>query len=79
MDGNLWAGKSINKDDPKMQNQNGKYFEKFLQQNDCLTVVNALPLCDGNITRRRYTKNGVQESILDYFVVCDKCYLSSPI
>ena len=34
--------------------------------------MNALPLCDGNITRRRSTKNGTQESILDFFVVCDK-------
>ena len=30
MDGNLWAGKNIIKEDPKDQNQNGKYFEKFL-------------------------------------------------
>ena len=72
MDGNLWAGKSIIKDDPKEQNQNGKYFETFLNQNKHLSVVNALPLCSGVITRRRYTKNGVQESILDFFVVCDK-------
>ena len=72
MDGNLWAGKSIIKDDPKCQNQNGKYFEKFLSEHKHLTVVNALPLCNGNITRRRNTVNGIQESILDFFVVCDK-------
>ena len=67
MDGNLWAGKSIIKDDPKCQNQNGKYFEKFLSEHKHLTVVNALPLCNGNITRRRNTVNGIQESILDFF------------
>ena len=72
MDGLLWAGKTIVKDDPKLQNQNGKYIEKFLKLNDHLTVVNALPLCTGNITKRRCTKKGTQESILDFFVVCDK-------
>ena len=44
MDGNLWAGKNIIKNDPKNQNQNGKYFEKFLNKNSPLTVVNALPI-----------------------------------
>ena len=72
MDGNLWAGKEIIKDDPKVQNQNGKYFQKFLNKHPHLTVVNALPMCDGKITRRRNTKNGLQESILDFYVVCDK-------
>ena len=72
MDGNLWAGKEILKNDPKDQNQNGKYFDKFLKQNPHLTVVNALPLCNGKIIRRRITKNSVQETIIDFFVVCDK-------
>ena len=37
-----------------------------------LSVVNALPECEGLITRRR-TTNGIQEeSILDFFIVCDK-------
>ena len=72
MDGNLWAGKGILKNDPKDQNQNGKYFEKFLQQNPHLTVVNALQLCNGNITRRKITKNAIQETIIDFYVVCDK-------
>ena len=72
MDGNLWAGKDIIKNDPRSQNQNGKYFEKFLNENSHLTVVNALPLCTGLITRRRNTKSSLQESVLDFYVVCDK-------
>ena len=72
MDGNLWAGKTIIKDDPKDQNQNGRYFEKFLERYPCLTVVNALPLCTGLITKKRNTKTGTQESVLDFYVVCDK-------
>ena len=51
MDGNLWAGDEIIKDDPRKQNQNGKYFEKCLHQNSHLSVVNALNICEGIITR----------------------------
>ena len=72
MDGNLWAGKTIIKGDVKKQNQNGKYFETFLQQYSHLTVVNALDLCEGIITRVRHTKERTEESILDFFVVCDQ-------
>ena len=46
-DGNLWAGKSIIKDDPRQQNQNGKLFQQFLERNSHLTVVNSLPICEG--------------------------------
>ena len=72
MDGNLWAGKNIIKNDPKDQNLNGKYFEKFLKKNSHLTVVNSLSLCTGLYTRRRNTKNGIQETVIDFYVVCDK-------
>ena len=72
MDGNLWAGDDIIKGDPKQQNQNGKMFQDFLSKNLDLTVANALPDCEGKITRRRHMKNGTQESILDFFVVCDQ-------
>ena len=72
MDGNLWAGEGIIKGDPKKQNQNGKFFENFLLKNKHLTVVNALPQCDGLFTRIKQTKNGTQKSILDFFVICYK-------
>ena len=72
MDGNLWAGRHIIPSDPKPQNQNGKRFENFLLKNSNLSVVNALPMCTGKYTRVKHTKNGTQESVLDFFVVCDK-------
>ena len=69
-DGNLWAGKDIIPGDPRLQNQNGKLFKSFLERNN-LTVVNSQPICEGLITRKR-TKNGIlEESILDFFVVCN--------
>ena len=72
MDGNLWAGNTIIKSDPKKQNQNGKYFENFLLKNPHLTVVNALSICEGNITRVRHTVERREETIIDFFVVCDQ-------
>ena len=72
MDGNCWAGDKIIKDDPKPQNQNGKRFENFLKENQHLTVVNALPICEGKFTRIKRMKNIEQKSIIDFFVVCDK-------
>ena len=68
MDGNLWAGNTIIKGDVKKQNQNGKYFERFLQENSHLNVVNALDLCEGKITRVRHTKERKEESILDFLL-----------
>ena len=55
MDGNLWAGKNIIKNDVHDQNHNGKMFQEFLTKHSHLIVVNNLPQCEGLITRRRQT------------------------
>ena len=71
-DGNLWAGSTIIPGDPRPQNNNGKLFQQFLERNSNLNVVNALPICEGLITRNRL-KNGIEErSVLDFFVVCSR-------
>ena len=57
--------------DPRPQNRNRKLFEQFLKRNSNLTVVNAMNLCKGLITRRRTKAGKLEESILDFFVVCD--------
>ena len=71
-DGNLWAGSEIIPGDIRPQNKNGKLFQQFLERHKNLTVVNALSLCQGLITRSRKNKNQVEESVLDFFVVCDR-------
>ena len=70
-DGNLWAGDEIIPGDPRSQNKNGKLFQQFLTRNSNLTVVNSLDLCEGLITRRRYKNDKLEQSILDFFVVCN--------
>ena len=71
-DGNLWAGGKIIPGDPRSQNRNGKLFEEFLARNPHLSVVNALPICEGLITRSRKKEGKTERSVLDFFVVCDR-------
>ena len=72
MDGNMWAGPEVIKNDPHPCNQNGKLFINFLKNFPQLCVVNSLEICEGLITRRRKTIKGNEESILDVFIVCQK-------
>ena len=72
MDGNLWGGPELIKNDPNKCNNNGNLFKEFLAKYPFLTVVNNLDSCEGSITRRRITVKGTEEAILDFFVVCDK-------
>ena len=58
--------------DTKAQNQNCKKFEQFLARNTNISVVNALPLCEGIFTRVVSTRAVTCGTILDFFVVCDK-------
>ena len=69
-DGNLWAGNKIIPNDPRPQNRNGKLFEQFLSRHSNLTVVNALDICEGLITRSRIRDGVHEKSVLDFFVVC---------
>ena len=72
MDGNLWAGPDLISGDPNEINNNGKLFKAFLEKYPHLTVVNALDICEGLITRSRKTIKKDEESVLDFFIVCDK-------
>ena len=71
MDGNLWGGEEIVRNDPRPQNSNGLIFKNFLERNPHLTVVNNLSQCEGLITRERICKSGTEKSILDFFIVCN--------
>ena len=68
---NCWLGKRIIPGDTREQNKNGKLFENFLTYNR-LTVVNSLPLCQGVTTRARMRNGAMVESVLDFYVVCQR-------
>ena len=69
-DGNLWAGNEMVPNDPRPQNKNGRLFQQFLERNPNLTIVNSLSLCEGLITRSRLRDGLLEESVLDFFIVC---------
>ena len=68
---NAWAGDAIIPNDPNNQNYNEKLLEGFLKRNKNMTLVNALPICEGLVTRKRITKCLNEKSALDIFLVCD--------
>ena len=72
MDGNMWAGPEVIKNDPHQCNQNGKLLKNFIENFPHLCLVNSLDICQGLITRRRKTVRGNEESVLDVFIVCKK-------
>ena len=72
MDGNLHAGKELIKNDPNIQNQNGRLFMQFLQRNSGLVVVNSLNICKGLITRQRRVNTKIERAVLDFFIVNDR-------
>ena len=72
MDSNAHLGTDVINGDVNEQNVNGKYFVQFLERMPSLTLINSLQLCEGKITRMRKTTRGVEQSILDVYVTCDK-------
>ena len=72
IDGNLHAGSKLLKNDPNPQNQNGKLFMQFLQRNKTLSVVNAMNICEGLITRQRLLETRSEKAVLDFFIVNEK-------
>ena len=71
-DGNLWAGEDLVPGDPRPQNRNGRLFKEFLNRHPHLSIVNALPVCEGLITHRRVRDGKLEESVLDFFVICSR-------
>ena len=64
--------KDIIPGDPRPQNRNGKMFQSFLERHPHLTVVNSLPVCEGLITRSRIRGGKTEESVLDFFMICNR-------
>ena len=69
-DSNCHPGPSVVKLDPMPgPNKNGQRFLDFLERNPTILVVNSLKLCEGTVTRKRTTVNGIELSVLDFFLV----------
>ena len=62
MDSNAHIGKEMLEEDPNPQNLNGKLFCEFMERMPHLNLINALPLCEGSISRMRKTTLGLKYS-----------------
>ena len=71
MDANSKLGPEMIKGDPHIQTPNGKLLAQIVKRND-LKVINGIQSkCKGIITRRRETKDNVEESIIDFVITND--------
>ena len=70
----LKLGKEIIDGDPHLMSSNGKLLFDIIERQN-LIVVNATNKCHRVITRQRILKSGVvEESCIDYFIVCVEFY-----
>ena len=65
MDANSKLGPNIVPGDMHSQSENGKILADIIKRHN-LIVGNGLPKCKGLVTRKRVTKNGIEESIIDF-------------
>ena len=69
MDSNAHAGPSMLPHDMLPQNQNGKLLLAFLAQHPSISVVNAMNVCEGTVTRIKETVKSVEKSTIDFYLV----------
>ena len=73
LDANAKIGAKIIKNNPHPQSSNGAFLIDLVNRNN-LIICNATDKCQGLITRRRKTQNKIEESILDYMIVCEEMF-----
>ena len=71
LDSNAKVGFQVIKSDPHPQSPNGMLLTEMIQRNN-LYLCNASNKCEGSVSRRRVTKKGIEESILDFLIVCEE-------
>ena len=71
MDANSKLGPGLIKSDPHPQSSNGFLLANIISRHSLVVLNGNDDLCDGTITRRRVTKNGVEESIIDFVLMSD--------
>ena len=73
MDANAKFGSDIIHGDPNKISANGELLLELIMRKS-LIIVNSTEKCSGVITRMRKKGNKTEESVLDYFIVCETFY-----
>ena len=71
MDANAKLGSEIILNDPNNMSNNGKILLGLMNRQH-LVCLNSHQSCEGTITRFRSSKNGTEQAVLDYVLVCEK-------
>ena len=74
LDANSKLGSKVIPGDKHEESENGKELKRIVDDND-LVVVNGSNKCQGLITRRRNTVRGMEESTIDFFIVCPRLFV----
>ena len=75
MDSNAKLGPEYIKGDPHNISSNGQLLSDVIISND-LIVCNGTPKCEGLITRERQTVDRLEQSIIDFLIVCPTMFSS---
>ena len=70
MDANSKLGPDLIPGDKHPQSQNGQVLSQIIKRHS-LVVGNSMMQCSGLVTRKRATKNGVEESTIDFVLLSD--------
>ena len=73
MDANAKLGKKIINGDTHAISSNGRMLLSLIERLN-LVVVNSTKKCRGTITRTKKVNNKLEESVIDYFLVCQDFY-----
>ena len=71
MDSNSKLGPEIVSNDPHEQSPNGQILAGIIQRHGLIVANSINEKCQGAITRRRETKNSVEESIIDHVIISE--------
>ena len=69
MDANSKLGPDVINGDPHPQTPNGKLLLNIIERHNLVVLNSVEDKCTGSITRRRVTKDKVEESIIDFVIV----------
>jgi hypothetical protein len=70
LDANSKLGPQLIQEDLHTQSENGKLLAAIIERHG-LVIGNSLKQCTGLVTRKRVTKNGTEESIIDFVLMSD--------
>ena len=71
LDANAKVGREVIKSDPNCVSNNGKMMLEMVERQG-FYIANQSNKCRGSITRERVVKGKTENSIIDYFVLCER-------